>query len=287
MVCGGVPVVCCGGVKSLVLQSGIGSLAKLAAHRNAGLEIVFVRRGHLLWQTQGVAEPVPPGSVYFTLPGQEHGSAEEFEPGHEWIYVIFAPGKSGPLHPALGFNRAETLEIETMLREASRHCLAGGAAMEGLLAALVEEAKSPGYLHKARVAALARAAVIELARCLRAQRTHTAPAVRSGAQERVRRLVATIAKDPSRAWTLDEMAQFCGLGRTQLASVFREQTGDSPIRFINRLRVRNACRLLRGTNRSITHIALECGFGTSQYFAQVFKRCTGGLDARTYRKSRS
>jgi AraC-like DNA-binding protein len=50
------------------------------------------------------------------------------------------------------------------------------------------------------------------------------------------------------------------------------------------MRVREACRLLRDTDRSITHIAMECGFGTSQYFAQVFKRCTGGLDARTYRK---
>ncbi len=282
--CRGSPSGCAGGVKSLVLQSGIGSLAKLAAHRNPGLEIVFVRRGHLLWQTEGVAEPVPPGAVYFTLPEQEHGSAEEFEPGHEWIYVILAPGKSGPLHPALGFSRAETTEIEALLREARRHSLGGGTAMEGLLAALVEEVNAPGYLHEARVAALARAAVIELARCVRAHRSTTAPTVRSGAQERVRRLVAAIANEPARAWTLGEMAEYCRLGRTRFATVFRDQSGDSPTRFLNRMRVREACRMLRDTERSITHIAMECGFGTSQYFAQVFKRCTGGLNARTYRK---
>lgn len=271
---------------SLVLQSGAGSLAKLATHRNAGLEIVFVRRGNLLWQAEGVAEPVTPGSVYFTLPEQEHGSAEEFEPGHEWIYVILAPGKEGPLHPALGFSKKEAAEIETLLKASRRHSLGGGAALEGVLAALDAETRSPGYLHEARVAALARTAVIELARCVRAHRATEIPTVRSGAQERVRRLVAEMAKAPARSWTLGEMAAQCRLGRTQFASVFRDQTGDSPTHFLQRMRVREACRLLRETERSITHIALDCGFGTSQYFAQVFKRCTGGLDARTYRKQR-
>ena len=261
-------------------------MAKLAAHRNAGLEIVFVRRGHLLWQTEGVAEPVPPGAVYFTLPEQEHGSAEEFEPGHEWIYVILAPGKNGPLHPALGFTRAEVKEIEALLRGSRRHSLRGGAALEGVLAALDAENRNPGYLHEARVAALARTAVIELARCVRAHHSAISPAVRSGAQERVRRLVAEVAGDPARRWTLGEMAAYCRLGRTQFATVFREQTGDSPVRFLQRMRVREACRMLRESNRSITHIALECGFGTSQYFAQIFKRCTGGMKARNYRKQR-
>ena len=261
-------------------------MARLAAHRNAGLEIVFVRRGHLLWQTEGLAETVPPGSVYFTMPEQEHGSMEEFEPGHEWIYVILAPGRRGPLHPALGFSKDETVEIEGLLRESRRHSLAGGAAMEGWLAALVEEDRSPGPWHESRVAALARIAVIELARCARTHRAATAPAVRSGAQQRVRRLVEEIAADPARAWTLGEMAAYCRLGRTRFAAVFRDQSGDSPTRFLNRMRVREACRLLRETDRSITHIALQCGFCTSQYFAQVFKRCTGGLDARTYRKKR-
>jgi AraC family L-rhamnose operon regulatory protein RhaS len=129
-------------------------------------------------------------------------------------------------------------------------------------------------------------AVIELVRCVRAHRAKATPSVRSGAEERVRRLVAEIAAEPARPWSLDEMAARCRLGRTQFAKVLRDQTGESPTRFLNRMRVRRACRLLRETNRSITHIALECGFGTSQYFAQVFRRGTGGLDASTYRKTR-
>lgn len=271
----------------LIIQAGKGSMARLAAHRNPGLEIVYVRKGHLLWQTEGVAEPVPPGAVYFTLPEQEHGSAEEFEPGHEWIYVILAQGRRGPLHPSLGFSPSESVEIETLLRGSRRHAFGGGASMEGLLTALVEELRAPGYLHDARVAALARAAVIELARCVRAHQKAAAPEVRSGAQERVRRLVAEIAADPARAWALGEMADRCRLGRTRFAEVFHAQSGESPTRFLQRMRVRAACRLLRETDRPITHIAMECGFGTSQYFAHVFKRYTGGMDARTYRKQRS
>lgn len=261
-------------------------MARLAAHRNPGLEIVYVKKGHLMWQTEGVAEPVPPGSVYFTLPGQEHGSAEEFEPGHEWIYVILAQGPRGPLHPALGFSARESGEIEALLKNSRRHAFGGGCATEVMLSALVEEMRVPGYLHDARVAALARGAVIELARCVRAHLAASAPAVRSGAQERVRRLLAEIAADPARGWALGEMANSCRLGRTRFAVIFHEQSGDSPTRFVQRMRVRKACRLLRETDWSITHIALECGFGTSQYFAHVFKRYTGGMDARTYRRQR-
>ena len=85
---------------------------------------------------------------------------------------------------------------------------------------------------------------------------------------------------------LQKMATHCRLGRTQFARIFHEQTGDTPMRFINRMRVRLACRLLRGTRLPVTRIALDCGFGSSQYFAKVFNAYTGGMDACGYRRNR-
>lgn len=274
----------CLSMGGLVQHCGIGSLARLATHRNPGLEIVFVRRGHLLWQTEGVVESVPPGSVYFTLPEQEHGSAEEFEPGHEWIFVVFAPGRDGPLHPELGFSKTEAREIVSLLRTSRRHSLGGSRAMETWLLSLVEESRSDAPFREGRIAALGRLAVIELVRCAQAHGRQREPLVRSGARERLRSLVAAIAKEPTRDWKVGRMAARCRLGRTRFADLFKAETGDSPVRFLQRMRVREACRLLRETDRPITHIALECGFGTSQYFAHVFKRCTGGSDARSYRR---
>lgn len=269
---------------SLILQAGAGSLPRLMPHTNAGLEIVFVRRGHLLWQTEGRVEPVPPGAVYFTLPGQVHGSATEFEPGHEWVYVIFATGRRSLLHPGLGFTQVEARRIEALLRGAKRHAHADGASLGWLLQEIVREHDARAGFREDKLAGLARAAVAELARQVAEGVAPRTPAVRDAARERVRCLVTHIAEGPGERRTLAAMAAACRLGRTQFTRLLREQTGDGPTRFLHRLRVREACRLLRETEWPVTRIAHACGFGTSQYFAQIFRRMTGGLTAQSYRR---
>ena len=80
------------------------------------------------------------------------------------------------------------------------------------------------------------------------------------------------------------MSQTAGLGRTRLSQLIKERTGDSPIMYLNRLRIRKAQELLRETRQSITEIAFACGFQSSQYFARTFKHLTGKTP-RDYRSS--
>ena len=79
------------------------------------------------------------------------------------------------------------------------------------------------------------------------------------------------------------MSQLTGLGRTRLGQLIKERTGDSPIIYLNRVRIRKAQELLRETKQSITEIAFACGFQSSQYFARTFKHLTGGRTPRGYR----
>lgn len=276
----------------LISEFGQGSLPRLPTHRNRGLEIVYIARGHLLWHTQGRIEPVPPRSVFFTLPDQDHGSAEEFEPGHEWYFVILplAPsaraGSSFRFHPGLGFSPGEEASLFKILISARRHAAVATEAMRWVLPQLVSELRSGGSFHAAKSAGLARCAVIELARSLEADSGLEDRAIWSGPENRVRQLVSQIADDPVRDWKLPAMASKCGLGRTRFATLFQEQTGDSPIRFVNRMKIRLACQKLRNSPWSITRVAQECGFESSQYFARVFRAFTGGMCARTYREEK-
>ncbi len=66
-----------------------------------------------------------------------------------------------------------------------------------------------------------------------------------------------------------------GLSYRQLSRRFRAATGCGPKAFLTRLRIREAERLLTGTDLDILSIALELGFPSSQHFATVFKRHTG------------
>lgn len=245
-------------------------------------------RGHLLWATEGRVEPVPPGSVFFTLPGREHGSAEEFEPGHEWCYIILAPPANSRriLPDALDLARHEARRIESALRRSPRHAFPATSAMRWLLPSLVDELARPGLHHREHAANLARAVVVELARSIaRPADPEPRPTLR-GPAESVRQLADRIIRAPEADWTLSPMAASCGLARSRFSEHFLQHTGDTPLRFVNRMRVRKACLLLRTTAWPVTRVAMDCGFETSQYFAAVFKKYTGGITAGEYRRRR-
>lgn len=71
------------------------------------------------------------------------------------------------------------------------------------------------------------------------------------------------------------MAHHCGLGRSTFPEYVKEISGDTPIRMLARARVAQAQSLLKQAELPITEIALQCGFGSSQHFATVFKNYTG------------
>lgn len=55
--------------------------------------------------------------------------------------------------------------------------------------------------------------------------------------------------------------------------------------YLNRLRIDRARVGLRNTAASITDIALDCGFCSSQHFARVFRQFTG-MTALEYRQKK-
>jgi len=75
-------------------------------------------------------------------------------------------------------------------------------------------------------------------------------------------------------WSLEEMADRCGMGRTLFAECVKLVSGDTPIRILTRKRVDRARHLLSSTNKSMTDIAFQCGFSSSQHFATTFKAFT-------------
>lgn len=267
---------------------GRGSARTLPTHRDHGLEIIYLEKGALNWHAEGRVERVTAGSVYFTLPWQAHGSVDEFEPGHHWHWVqlgltgrIDRPRTRFGFHPDFGLSPREAAEISALLTRRSGHCCPATPRLRWLIPTLVEELGRQEGAHAAYVSALARLAILELARCLRS----AAARQRQGAASapRVETFVAGLRGRCDEEWTLERMAAECGLGRSRFALLCRQLTGDSPLTLVNRLRVDRAKTLLKTTGKTITTIAHGCGFGSSQYFARVFRGFTG-MEARAYRR---
>ncbi len=88
---------------------------------------------------------------------------------------------------------------------------------------------------------------------------------------RVASYAARLKSEFYTAASLDDAARSVGLGRRRFTELFREVTGESWRRYVHRLRLDYAAKLLESTERSVTAIAFECGFEELSHFHHSFK----------------
>ncbi|OMF21774.1 hypothetical protein BK133_27805 [Paenibacillus sp. FSL H8-0548] len=84
--------------------------------------------------------------------------------------------------------------------------------------------------------------------------------------------------------TLTQMAEYSNLSISHFSSLFKSNTGESLITYINQVRVEKAKELLRNSDDKIYLISEQVGFSSQPYFIRVFKNMTG-MSPNEYRKS--
>lgn len=92
---------------------------------------------------------------------------------------------------------------------------------------------------------------------------------------RVRELVNYLRGNSSETIDWDEISARFGLSTRTMHRKIVEQTGLSPVKYLNTLRIKRAAKLLVSTEASVTHISYLCGFTDSNYFSTVFKQHYG------------
>ena len=98
------------------------------------------------------------------------------------------------------------------------------------------------------------------------------PPTRAEIQELQTWLRSRISDPPS----LTQMAEKIGMSPAHFAMVFKQETGLTALEFMTAARIDEAAARLRGSKRtSVTNIALDLGFSSSQYFSLVFKKYKG------------
>jgi AraC-like DNA-binding protein len=72
--------------------------------------------------------------------------------------------------------------------------------------------------------------------------------------------------------SLENLAELSHLSLSRFKKRFKVETGVPPGDYILRRKIEQAVLLLKESDKSITDIAFDLGFSSSQYFATVFKR---------------
>jgi AraC-like DNA-binding protein len=263
-----------------IISYGRFQCRELAPHKNRGMEITFIEKGMLEWMVEGTPEKVGSGSVFFTLPWQVHGSLQPTEPDNVLWHVLFhleedypRPRKEFRFPERFGFSSAEMRTLSAAFCAAPQHCFRATPALRRLMPAVINELQSSHQLKSAHTVTLLRAVLVELKRIVTGETVNEES--RTWSEKKVQTLIDELPSDCDRTWTLRQMADRCGIQRTQLNKVFQKLTGCTPMDYLSRLRTERAKTLLRETDMKIIDIAFECGFGSSQYFANTFKQASG------------
>ncbi len=271
-------------------EHGSGSIARLPVHQNGGFEVHYIAKGHLHWEIESRPFLVAPHSVIFTFPWEKHGSCVDFEPGHQFHFVVFRledTKKNRPDRVRLlrdfGLSDREQAEIFQKLSSVTNRCFPATSDFAWMMTRLTRELAQPGIMARTGVIALSRAVLCELVRIVHQSQTEARKD--SAGEQRVLQFVEELRLNCSGPWTLDSMAAACRLKRTRFENLARELTGDAPSVLLNRFRVRQSQSSLKGSNKSVTEVAFDVGFGSSQYFSRVFKSMVG-MTPTEYRRQR-
>ena len=79
--------------------------------------------------------------------------------------------------------------------------------------------------------------------------------------------------------TLDQLASLEHISKSYLSRLFKQQTGQTVIAYINSLRIETAKRLLTATRANVNEIAYQVGFESPKYFYRAFRTLTGDTPA--------
>ena len=99
------------------------------------------------------------------------------------------------------------------------------------------------------------------------KRTHTQTET-----ERDREIISYISDNCAAKLTLGELSEKFHMSENYFCRYFKKHFGQTAFEFINYHRIENAAELLRTTERSVTDIAISCGFESMSYFSRKFRQ---------------
>ena len=261
----------------------------LDLHRNEGLEIVFLENGNTSFEVDGRSHHLRAGDLTVTRPWQLHrlGSPHIGRCRLFWLILdveVRRPNQQWKWPKWLLLSAGDLSELTRKLRHGEQSVWRARPRVREIFRELGE-----CVLHwpEARMASRLTVAVNRLLlELLETISEH--PAYESSELESRRRTVELFLRDlaenpasSAEPWSLEAMADHCGMGITAMAKYCRELVNNGPMAYLNLCRLEHAARALReDSSASITQIAMRAGFNSSQYFATSFRKryrtCPGG-----------
>ncbi len=219
--------------------------------------LVMVFDGVLRFEEDGESVEVRAGEYYIQKCGHtQTGNVESDAPKYFWIH----------------FCEAEFLEEEN------------GLPLRGH----VDFAEFFPLLQEMETLRLMRAPLVKI--------TATFYSLLGGLQERngtksgndvVSKVISTVAEDIRKPFSLERLAAECGYSKNHIISIFKSETGKTPLVYINDMKIEMAQQLMLNSDSSLSSISVECGFGSYINLYRCFSKSVGCSPAEWKKKHRT
>ncbi|MDX2108721.1 MAG: helix-turn-helix transcriptional regulator [Verrucomicrobiota bacterium] len=236
-----------------------GSTIPSKSHTHRELEVNLTLTGSAVYLLNGRRIPMHPGTLLWLFPAQEHLLIERSAEFEMWVIVwkpalikklnLHSPNKTLLLNdPGHELGRLlkpdAALTIDQLCRELQQHSVSPDLFNSGLSYLLLQCWQN--YLAGSEAP--------------RGNRVHPA----------VQRAAHYMAKEPIHDRT-DTLAAACGLSRTRLSRLFKEQMGVSLSEFRSQQRLHRFMAIItRNKKYTLLDAALDSGFGSYAQFHRTF-----------------
>jgi AraC family transcriptional regulator of arabinose operon len=195
--------------------------------------------------------PFHPGRVFVYQPHEAH-HLEPLDAMLEYRWLTLDGPRTGALLAGLGLGRSQE----------------AGLCPAPLFEAIARHIQSPTAEGERSASVEAYALLVAAARPV----SESAP-VRADGVERARLAFDRQFADPR--FNINQLCLQLDTHRSTLFRQFRRRHGVAPIQYLNRLRLREALRLLRETRLAVAEVARRSGIGGPAYLSRLVRRATG------------
>ncbi|MDA3891972.1 MAG: helix-turn-helix domain-containing protein [Salinivirgaceae bacterium] len=237
-------------------------------------ELVFILKGQGVQVIEQNEYLVSAGDVFVLQGNQRHFFKDAS--GIEIVNVMFSPNKkfniiSPTIQKLEGYNALFILESQYRAQHHFKNKLhldrSELAKMEFILNSMIME-----YQHKLEGFKTLLSNKLDELIVLLSRHYSSLEATEARSLVRIGKVIDFLENNFADKIYTDQLAEMAFMSPRNFQRIFRKAVGETPTNYIMQIRLQKARKLLRNTESAIAEIAIDTGFGDSNYFIKCFKK---------------
>ena len=204
------------------------------------------------------------GDLFVSFPNEIHSTGSYCEEKSTFYFMLFNLNQD--TERFMDFNEAETKYLLQRLLNIKNRQFPANARIREILNNIFYEYKSDHPLRVIKIKALLTEFFCELIDCSDNRKELV--------QYDIQQVIDYMHQNPKSNCQLSRLAEISCLSLPRFKQKFKDIIGIPPMEYAVRLKIESAKKMLLSEQNTITEIAYDLGFSSSQHFSSVFKKYT-------------